>query len=299
VQHLDREARAVGARAERIAVHELARDHGLRLDRALDRAQPVAQPARLFEALRLRGRRHLRAQLAQEVVGLAAQEQDRPAHERLVRLVGDPAAARRSAAADRVLEAGPALAPVAAEHRIAAGAQREDPLQRAERAAQPGARGVRAEVERSVARELPRLGEAWIGLGRVEAEREVLLVVAQPHVEARLVLLDQLVLEEQRLLHVRGGDHLEVGDAVHQERNLVAAVAAAVEVAAHARAQALRLADVEHGPLGVAEDVDAGLDRQRADALFERAHRRGRRPFGRRMPLPAPAALALRDAGAS
>ena len=65
VQHLDRQPRAVAREPERVAVDELARDHGLRLDRALDRAQPVAQPARLFEALRLRGRGHLRAQLAQ------------------------------------------------------------------------------------------------------------------------------------------------------------------------------------------------------------------------------------------
>ena len=282
VQHLELEPRPLARQPEHVAVDELARDHGLRLDGALDRAHAVAQARGLLVALLRRGLVHAAFQLAEQIAGLAAQQQRRARDEIAVRLVGDQSAARRRAAPDRVLEARPALTAVAAEDRIRAGAQREDPLQRAERLAQARARGVRTEVQRAVAREAARLGQARMRLARVEPQRQVVLVVAQPHVEARLVLLDQRVLEQQRFLHVCGRDDLDVGHARDQERNLVAAVAALVEVAADARAQALRLAHVEHARVGVLEDVDAGLDRQRGDALFERAHRRPRppRPLG-------------------
>ena len=47
---------------------------------------------------------------------------------------------------------------------------------------------------------------------RVEAQRQVLLVVAQAHVEGRLVLLDQLVLEQQGVSLRLDHDVLDPGD---------------------------------------------------------------------------------------
>ena len=48
---------------------------------------------------------------------------------------------------------------------------------------------------------------------------EVLLVVAQADVEGRAVLLDQLVLEQQRFLHVGRDDDLDDGGALDEGRN--------------------------------------------------------------------------------
>ena len=67
---------------------------------------------------------------------------------------------------------------------------------------------------------------------------------------------------------VAGDDHLDVGDAVRELRDRGAAVSA-LEVAAHARAQRLRLPDVQRLALFVAEDVHARLARKRRQRPFK------------------------------
>ena len=88
------------------------------------------------------------------------------------------------------------------------------------------------------------------------------LVVAQAHVERRPVPLDEVLLQVQRLDLGPGHDHLEVGDARDELRDRGALSAGRLEVRAHARAQRLRLADVEHVAALVAEQVDARLRRK-------------------------------------
>jgi hypothetical protein len=286
VQHLDLDRTPLACQSERVAVDEAGRDHRLALDRALDRGDAVAQACRLLEVLGVRRVLHARTQRADQVAGPAAQEQDRPADEVVVGLVADQPDAGCGAAADRVLDAGPTLAPVALEAGIRTGAQRKDPLQLAQGVAQRVARGVGTEVDRPIAREAPRLPETGIRLARVDLEAEVVLVVAQPHVVARAVLLDQLVLEEQRLLDARGDDHLDVVDARYQKVHLLPTVSPRAKIGAYARPQALGLADVEDRPARAAEQIDAGLGRERGDALEQArfgiagrvAHRRRRRP---------------------
>ena len=83
-------------------------------------------------------------------------------------------------------------------------------LDQVQRAARGGRRVVRTEVARAVllgaAHELePRP----LVLGR-ERRRQKLLVVAELDVVARLLLLDQAVLEDRRFLLGRGDDRLEV-----------------------------------------------------------------------------------------
>jgi hypothetical protein len=83
------------------------------------------------------------------------------------------------------------------------------------------------------------------------------------------VLLDQVVLEEQRLLRRRHHDRLDIRDRTPEEpgRHEEPLVAALAEVLAHARAEVLRLADVDHRGLGVLEQIDARLHRDAIEDL--------------------------------
>ncbi len=71
----------------------------------------------------------------------------------------------------------------------------------------------------------------------VEAQDDEVLVVPEPDVEARTVLLDELVLEEQRLLLGAGDDDLDAAEEVLEERDEDAIVAALEEEMRQAAAQ--------------------------------------------------------------
>ncbi len=101
-----------------------------------------------------------------------------------------------------------------------------------------------------------------------EPQRDEVLVVAELDVVAGPVLLDEIVLEDRRLFLVGRDDRLEVTDGPLQDGDERALVAEGIlEIAPHARAQALRLADVNDDRLLVLEQVDAGLRRQRVELL--------------------------------
>ncbi len=61
-------------------------------------------------------------------------------------------------------------------------------------------------------------------MARVDAQTEVALVVAQLDVVARLVLLDEAVLEDGRLFLRCGDDRLEVAHRALEQRDEVALV---------------------------------------------------------------------------
>ena len=102
----------------------------------------------------------------------------------------------------------------------------------------------------------------------------VVLVVAQQDVVARRALLDQVVLERQRLDDRVGDDELEPRGFVEQRVD-ARAHALRAEVAAHPVAQHLRLADVERVPAVVVIEVDARLLRQAGDPPLEVLNRHG------------------------
>ena len=85
----------------------------------------------------------------------------------------------------------------------------------------------------------------------------------------RPVALDEVLLEVERLDLGPGDDHLEVGDSRDHPADPRPGVAALLEVAAHARPERLRLADIEDLPVRVAEQVDARLCRQRLQLGLE------------------------------
>ena len=135
---------------------------------------------------------------------------------------------------------------------------------------------VRAEVAGAVVAQLAHhLQPRPLALG-IEPQHQVVLVVLELDVEARLVLLDERVLQQQRLLLVRGDDRLDVGDDALEQRHEVAAVArGGLEVLADPVAQDRRLADVDRLAAPVLHDVDARRRRQPVEDLGELL--RGRR----------------------
>ncbi len=117
---------------------------------------------------------------------------------------------------------------------------------------------VRAEVEDAAAVPLAREHHPRVVV--LEGHRYVgeRLVVAQPHVERGAVALDQVLLEVEGFDLAAGDDRLDPCGAFDERVDPGPVVApAGLEVLAHARAQRLRLPDVEHLVGCVAEEVDA------------------------------------------
>ena len=86
------------------------------------------------------------------------------------------------------------------------------------------------------------------------------LVVAQQDVEARLALFDQVVFKCQRLALVVDDDVLDIDRLAHERAGLrILKLVGFEKVAAHARAQVFRLADIDHHALGVLVQIAARL----------------------------------------
>jgi hypothetical protein len=138
----------------------------------------------------------------------------------------------------------------------------EEPVQQVDRLVGGPGRGVGSEVLAAVVDDQagadhPRpllVGDLDVG---------VRLAVLQHDVVLGLVLLDQLVLEDQRLGRGVGADHLEVGDVVDQLACLRVAVPRGLKVGADAVAQRHRLADIEDRPGVILHQVDTRRRRQR------------------------------------
>ena len=133
---------------------------------------------------------------------------------------------------------------VAAGTRPLAGTELEDAVQHVERRAHLLRVRVRPEVHGAAPVPLPREHDPRELVRQRHGDVRERLVVPEPDVERRPVALDEVLLEMERFGLVAGDDHLDVGDAVRELPDRRAAVSA-LEVAAHARAQRLRLPDVE------------------------------------------------------
>ncbi len=114
----------------------------------------------------------------------------------------------------------------------------------------------------------PREHDPWELVREGDGDVRERLVVPQPNVEGRPVALDQVLLEKQGLRLVAGDDDLDVCDSALELGDCHTAVAA-LEVAAHARPERLRLAHVERFALLVAKDVDARLAREPGKRSFK------------------------------
>ena len=246
-------------RADRAARHPLA------LEQRADRLQPVALQRGALVLLGLGGGLHPGFDLLLDLPVAAREEGDHPVDRLPVLGLGHVAHAGSPAPVDVEVQARRAAAP--ARFGPGAGADLEDLAEDVERLARAARVAVRAEVEPATAVLLAREVDPRELLVGGDGDVRVALVVAQPHVEARLVALDQALLGQQRLgLAVEGDEVDRLGDRDHLHR---AAGDRRREVAGHALAQGARLADVDHLPGRVGEQVDAGAVRQGAALLAE------------------------------
>src|SRR5262249_15672306 len=101
-------------------------------------------------------------------------------------------------------------------------------------------------------------GEFYIGGG---------LIIAQQNVEARLLLLDEVVFQSQDLAGIGDDDVIGVGRLTHQSAGFGVLPAALVEIGADPAAQVVGLADVDDLTLSVLVEVNAGRGREGADFL--------------------------------
>ena len=144
-----------------------------------------------------------------------------------------------------------------------AGSEAEDAVEDVERLSHLLRVRVRAEVEGPAPVPLAREHHARVLVRERHRDVRERLVVAEADVERRPVALDEVLLEVERLGLGARDDDLDVVDALDEAGRADPRVAA-LEVAAHPRAERLRLPDVQDLARLVAKEVDA---RSCAEAL--------------------------------
>ena len=232
--------------------------HLLALDGLADRGELVPQAGGPLE-LELVGRLgHERLEPLHHGRGLAAEEREELVDEGAVLVVGDRLHARRHALLDVRVEARPAEPLVALELAVGARADRERAQQQVEGLADRVGVGVRTEVADALALLAAHDHGAWPLLVERHREERVRLVVLQPDVEPRPVLLDEVVLEEERLDLVADLDPLDGLRGLHHLARPRQQRVRRGEVVRQPAAQALRLADVDDAAVRVLELVRAG-----------------------------------------
>ena len=217
----------------------------------------VADLRRALECKRSCRLVHLPLQMLEHFGRLALQEQGRILHVLLVLPLGDQADARAGATLDLVEHAG---ARAVDEHAGLAGAQLEHLLQQGDALAHGACARKRPEVRMrlvQLAAMEAQLREAFAG----EAKVGVALVVAEDDVVARLVRLDEIVLEQQRFAFRAGHRRIDPRDLRHHERG-ARCVFGLLEVARNALPQIARLAHVERLARGIEHAVDTRPVRQ-------------------------------------
>ena len=219
---------------------------------------------------------HLRLELRQHLRRLSLQEEHRAPH--VVGIVGfaDEAHTRRAAALDLIQHA---RARAVREHRVLARADLEHFLQvRHSLAHRAGAR-KRAEITMrpvELAAMEAQLRKFFAG----EADVRVALVVAEEDVVPRLLGLDEVVLEQQRLAFRARHRRLDARDLRKHDGD-PGFVRSLLEIARHALLEIARLADIERLARRVEHPVDARTMRQRTEKLPRVERQRRFRSGGR------------------
>jgi hypothetical protein len=97
----------------------------------------------------------------------------------------------------------------------------------------------------------------------------ILLVILEANVEARMMRLDEIGLEQQRLRLTAHHDRVDVANAAHH-LGLFGGWIVRREMVAYARPERFGFADVQNSAPRVLEHVDAGPRRQMLQLLIER-----------------------------
>ena len=218
----------------------------------------VAQRRRPFEFQPFGGLLHLRRQALLDRGDPAREVFLRLPHQvRIARFV-DALHAGGGAALDLEQQAGPGAA---VEHRVAAGAQQEDALQRRQRLVHRPGGSEGAPVARALATFPAVLGDLGIGMVLRQDQPGIGFVVAQDDVEARPQALDQIGFEQQRLGLGGGGHDLQAAGLEHHPAQAFGQ-AGQLGIGRHPPLQAARLADIERIALRIEHPVDAWNQRQ-------------------------------------
>ncbi len=123
-------------------------------------------------------------------------------------------------------------------------------------------REVRAVIFAAVFLQPPCDVHARKALAERELDVRICFVVAQKDVVARLLLLDEVVLERQRFLVVVDDDVVDVDRFAHERAGLGVGQGFVGEIITDARTQILGLADINHLAFGVLVEVHAGRGRK-------------------------------------
>ena len=232
----------------------------LALEQRVHGPQPVALARGVLEPL-LGGRlAHRALERALDLPVAPGQEVDHAVDPLAVVLAADVADARGLAPLDVVVEARRAAS--TARLGALARAEQEHLAEHLERRADSLGVAVRAEVGPVATVALAREVHPREVLVERDRDVRVRLVVAQADVEPRLVLLDEVLLGEQRLGLGVNDERLDLVDHVDE---IPASPRARVrEVRRHPLADRDRLADVDHLAAAVAEQVHARLVRKLA-----------------------------------
>ena len=223
--------------------------------KAFEPAQRVTQLAGALEVIAIARVDHRLAHLYPDVLRPSFEKVENILYHPAVVALALPTDARREAAADVIVETGTFAGLVRYVVRAAPyGVQPSDDRQRSP---ELGDIGVGAEVAGPGDVAPPRHQDPREGIGERHRNRRVALVILETDVESRPILLDQRVLEDERLGLRRHDDRLDVGDEPLEEPVLGARIVVGREVAADAALQALGLADVQHVTRGILPEIDA------------------------------------------
>ena len=220
-EHLERRLEVVLGERDHVEVLGRRQHHLLRLEGPACGEQLVAVPRRLLELLPLGGRAHLLLETPEHRACVATQELRHGVDVRSVRLLGGARGlghARAGAPADVVVQARPLRTRPLVEEGVRARPHREDTGQGIERVADRPGVPVGPEVPHPLALGAAEHLRARPLLPHGEREVRIGLVVAIADVEPRLVLLDEVVLQQQGVDLGRRDDPLHRGGRLRHRR---------------------------------------------------------------------------------
>ena len=255
MEQVRRYQRGLGIKGEDVGVAALGGGHLLLLAHLFHGVEQVVERRGFFIARRGAGCFHPLAQLLRQIFVAALQKQAHGSNGFLVAIVGGESLhARPQTAVNVELEAGMR---VAARQIDVAGRHQKVAMDEVHQPVREVARKVGTEVGRTVLAQAPRDVDARILFGG-ELDIRVSLVVAQQDVVARLPLLDEIVLEREGFFFVVDTDEFEVARLADERAGLGIYEPVFIEVAAHAGAQILGLAHIDHRAVSVLVQVHAG-----------------------------------------
>ncbi len=236
----------------------------------LDGRNPIADGGRLLEPEELRRIVHPGAEVADQRLLPAFEKCDAVLYQPPIGIAFDPADAGGAAAADLVFDA---RAAAGIQFPIPAAPEGNDRLEEAEGFPGSAAGGIGTEIAGAVFLLAPHKLKPRKGLLRIDADVEIGLVIPEIDVVPGPVLLDQVVLKDQRLLFRPGDDERHIPDPGNEERDHRPGVGPG-EVGPDPGPQIPGLPHVEDLPCPVLHEIDAGAPGGVSDCCVQlRAHR--------------------------